>query len=230
MARPKEFDETVALEAAIECFWSRGYEATSMRDLTESMGITAASLYNAFGDKRSLYRRALDHYVERGFCERVRRFEGQLRPRESIVAFFEEIVALSLGDTRRKGCMIVNSALEVAPHDPEFQAVVADVTRQMEAFFYRCVRAGQLAGTISSEQPADDVARLLLGVLMGLRVLARTRPDRKLLEGILRPVLSLLDAGIETTKSCRVGKKAATSGLNTRSSDAVQGRVRKRAA
>ncbi|MFM0039870.1 TetR/AcrR family transcriptional regulator [Paraburkholderia strydomiana] len=230
MARPKEFDETVALEAAIGCFWSRGYEATSMRELTDSMGITTASLYNAFGDKRSLYRRALDHYIDRGFCQRVHRFEGQLPPRECIVAFFDEIVALSLGDPQRKGCMIVNSALEVAPHDLEFQTVVADVTRQMEAFFYRCVRAGQLAGTISPDQPAADVARLLLGVLMGLRVLARTRPDRPLLEGVLRPVLALLDGGIETTQSCRIGKKAVPSGVKNRSGDAVQKRVRKRAA
>lgn len=103
--------------------------------------------------------------------------------------------------------MIVNSALEVAPYDPKFQTVVADVTGQMEAFFYRCVRAGQLTGTISTDRSADDVGRLLLGVLMGLRVLARTRPDRKLLEGVLRPVLALLDVGIETTKSCRIGRR-----------------------
>ena len=64
MARPREFDEGVVLDAAVLCFWNRGYEATSVKDLVERTGITAASLYNAFGDKRAIYERALDRYVE----------------------------------------------------------------------------------------------------------------------------------------------------------------------
>src|SRR5476649_3064763 len=109
MARPREFDETAVLEAAVQCFWARGYEATSVRDLAESMGITSASLYNAFGDKRSLYRRALDHYIAQSFADRVGRFEGHLPPREAIGAFFSEIIERSLNDLDRKGCMLVNS-------------------------------------------------------------------------------------------------------------------------
>ena len=99
--------------------WSRGYEATSMRELTDSIEITEGSLYNAFDDKRSLYRRSLDYYIERGFCQQLHRLEGQLPPRECIVAFFDEVVSLLLGDPQRSGCLIVNSALEVAPQAPE---------------------------------------------------------------------------------------------------------------
>jgi len=193
MARPREFDETAVLEAAIQCFWSRGYEATSVRDLAEKMGLTGASLYNAFGDKRSLYRRALDRYVEQSFGDRVGRFERSFAPREAIGSFFDEIIERSLSDKQRKGCMLVNSALEMAPHDPEFQRVVADVLVQVEGFFRRCVAAGQSEGTISGFQSAEDLARLLLSTLLGLRVLARTRPERELFGGVLRPVLALLD-------------------------------------
>ena len=157
------------------------------------MGLTGASLYNAFGDKRSLYRRALDCYVEQGFGDRIGRFERKLPPREALGAFFAEIVERSLSDKQRKGCMLVNSALEMAPHDPEFQRVVADVLVQVEGFFLRCVSAGQSDGTISGAQSAKDLARLLLSTLLGLRVLARTRPERELLEGVLRPVLAMLD-------------------------------------
>jgi TetR/AcrR family transcriptional repressor of nem operon len=64
MARPREFDEGTVLDAAVLCFWRQGYEATSVRDLVAQTGITAASLYNAFGDKRALYQTALDHLVE----------------------------------------------------------------------------------------------------------------------------------------------------------------------
>ena len=195
MARPREFDEAAVLDAAVQCFWARGYEATSVRDLAEKMGITGASLYNAFGDKRSLYRRALDHYVEQSFGDRVRRFEKQLPPRRAIGAFFDEIIERSLSDKGRKGCMLVNSALEVAPHDREFQRAIAAILVQVEAFFRRCVTAGQQSREIATAHSAEDLARLLLGVLLGIRVLARARPERDLLEGLVRPVFTLLDGG-----------------------------------
>jgi len=203
VARPREFDETAVLEAAIQCFWERGYEATSTRDLATKMGITGASLYNAFGDKRSLYRRALDHYVDQSFRDRIARFEGHFAPREAIGAFFDEIVKRSLSDKQRKGCMLVNSALEVAPHDPEFQRVVNVVLKQVEAFFLRCVVAGQRDGTIANSQSAKDLARLLLSTLIGIRVLARTRPERALLEGLIRPIITLLDNSFIPQKRSR---------------------------
>lgn len=195
MARPRQFDEAAALDAAIRSFWSRGYEATSVRDLASAMGITGPSLYNAFGDKRALYLKAIDHYVEHGFCARAGRLEQQRAPRAAIAAFFDEIVALSLADAEHKGCLIVNAALETAPHDPEFQAALAAVLGDMESFFLRCVQAGQADGTVTAAVPAADLARMLLGLLMGLRVLARARPEPALLRGMVRPVLALLDAG-----------------------------------
>lgn len=196
MARPREFDEGAVLDAAIQCFWANGYEATSVRDLASEMGITSASIYNAFGDKRGLYRRALDQYIEESLGERTHRLEKTHRPRELIGAFFEEIIECSLDDKQRKGCMLVNSALELAPHDREFQKVVAGVLVEGEKFFRRLIRAGQKDGTIATSQPADDLARLLLGVLLGIRVLARVRPERELLEGLARPVLALLDCDL----------------------------------
>jgi TetR/AcrR family transcriptional repressor of nem operon len=149
MARPREFDEDKVLELAVEQFWERGYEATSIRDLAQAMGLTTASIYNAFGDKRAVYRRALDFYVERSFVDRVGRFETR-PPRLAISAFFHEIIERSLNDAKRKGCMLVNSALEVAPHDEEFQRVVAGVLVQVEAFFLRCLERGQEDGSIGN--------------------------------------------------------------------------------
>jgi TetR/AcrR family transcriptional repressor of nem operon len=191
MARPREFDEGAVLDAAVLCFWKQGYEATSVRDLVAQTGITAASLYNAFGDKHALYQRALDHYVEASIADRIRRCEA-LPPCRAIEVFFGEIVKRSLGDRDRKGCLLVNAALDVAPHDPGFRTVVATVLVQIEAFFLACVRAGQADGTITRSFPAETLAQNLLGVLMGIRVLARVRPERALLEGVLAPALALL--------------------------------------
>jgi TetR/AcrR family transcriptional repressor of nem operon len=103
----------------------------------------------------------------------------------------EEIIERSVNDKERKGCM-VNSALELAPHDAEFQRVVTKALKELEAFFLRCVVAGQADGTITKSQSAEDLAKFLLSVLLGVRVLARTRPNRALLEGLVRPVYARL--------------------------------------
>src|SRR5271169_910903 len=113
MPRPREFDETIALDAALDCFWQRGYEATSVRDLAASMGLTAPSLYNAFGDKQSLFARALERYLDCTTRDRLRRYETALPPKEAILQFFAEIIDHSINDRKRKGCFLVNCALEV---------------------------------------------------------------------------------------------------------------------
>lgn len=199
MARPREFDEEAVLDAAIQCFWAKGFEASSMRDLIDCMGITGASVYNAFGDKRSLYRKALAHYLESSFGERVVRLESTLAPRQAIETFFVEIIDRSMNDVLHRGCMMVNSALEAVPDAPDAQEIIDDFLTRAEAFFRRCVEAGQADGSISRSQPATDLSGLLLGVLLGIRVLARARPQRSLLESVVRPVLALLDADTSHT-------------------------------
>lgn len=194
MARPREFDEEAVLDAAVQCFWSRGFEATSVRDLAGSMGITGASLYNAFGDKRSLYQKALDHYVEKSITDRIRRCTDKA-PHEAIAGFFAELLARSLSDPEHKGCMLVNAALDVTPNDPQLMQAVATVLGRIEVFFRDKLEAGQANGTITRAQPAEDLARHLLGVLMGLRVLARVRPEPELLEGIVRSAVAVLADG-----------------------------------
>jgi TetR/AcrR family transcriptional repressor of nem operon len=196
MARPREFEEGAVLDAAVLCFWAQGYDATSVKDLVARTGLTAASLYNAFGDKRALYQKALDHYVEAGISDRILRCEA-LPPLAAIEAFFDEILTRSLEDPDRKGCMLVNAALDVAPHDPEFRTAVATVLSRIEAFFLRCLEAGQADGTITRSQAAATLAQHLLGILMGIRVLARVRPERPLLQGILTPAMALLCCGTD---------------------------------
>jgi TetR/AcrR family transcriptional repressor of nem operon len=191
MARPREFDETAVLEAAMNCFWAQGFEQTSVRDLAEQMGITGASLYNAFGDKRSLYRQAFVHYLAETVRARVARLE-KLPPAMAVRAFFEEIIERSVDDKQRRGCMLVNAALELAPYDPEFQRLVTEEMVFIEAFFRRCIEAGQKDDSITDTRPADELAKLLLSVLLGIRVLARTRPQREVLEGAANGALALL--------------------------------------
>lgn len=193
MARPRSFDEDAALDAAIGGFWEYGYEATSVRDLATRMGLSGPSLYNAFGDKRALFARALDRYAERSMRTRMRQLETEQAPVDAIRTFFDSIIHRSADARDRRGCMIVNSALEVAPHDDELGRVIGRYLDEIRDFFLRNIRAGQRQGAVPPALDASETASLLLGVLLGIRVLARANPDRSLLEDVARPALALLD-------------------------------------
>src|SRR5205823_14037691 len=146
MARMKAFDEQRAIDAAVDCFWARGYEATSVRDLADSMRIGGASLYNAYGDKRALFTQSLERYANRSMRERIARLEARHQPKQAIRAFLAEIVDRSLKDPDRKGCLLVNSALDVAPHDAKIGRVVAGYLEELRTFFRRNLEAARQAG------------------------------------------------------------------------------------
>ncbi len=171
-------------------FWADGFAGTSVRELGEAMGLGQASVYNAFGDKRALFTQCLDRYLDANMRARIARVEQSFPPRQAIEAFLTEIVERSLES--RLGCLLANAALEVAPHDAEIAAVVADRMGELEAFFRRCVEAGQRDGSISPEADPADAAGLLLTTVMGMRVLARGFPNRTVLEGTVRQALSVL--------------------------------------
>jgi len=193
MGRRKQFDETEAIDDAVDCFWSRGYQATSVRDLALCMGIGGASLYNAYGGKRGLFVKALARYADRSSRERIARLEAGGQPKQAIEAFFAEIIERSLKDRQHKGCLLVNSALDVAPHDAGIGKVVAGYLGEIRDFFRRNIVAAQKACQVPGDLDDAEVSRHLLGVLLGIRVLARTRPDRETLEAVARPALRLLD-------------------------------------
>jgi AcrR family transcriptional regulator len=124
---------------------------------------------------------------------RTKRLEATRPPKDAIRQFIEEIIRRSLSDPERRGCLLINSALEIAPHDRELGAVIGGCLAEIEAFFRRSIKAAQKQGSVRTDLVAKDVARLLLGVVLGIRVLARARPERALLEGVARPALGLLD-------------------------------------
>src|SRR6267154_4844567 len=198
MGRLKAFDEDEVLDRAIDCFWQHGYEATSVRDLADRMGIGGASLYNAYGDKRALFVAALARYADRSMRERIARLEKSGRPKEAIRAFLAEIIDRSLEDPDRKGCLLVNSALDVAPHDAAIGRVIAAYLDEIRAFFRRNAEAARAAGHAPRKIDPEGVADHLLGGVLGISVLARTGARRGLLEGVARPALELLDLPVRS--------------------------------
>ena len=186
----KQFDTDEALAKAMNAFWARGYDATSVQDLVRCMGINRGSLYATFGDKRSLFIAALRRYDATHREAWVAALGGLASPRAAIMAAFDGVVSAVLEAGSRDGCLLVNTALELSPHDREIAAIVAHGLAEMERFFHGMIEAGQAAGEIPARIDPTDTARALLSLFIGLRVLSRSRPE----EALLRSVVSQAEA------------------------------------
>lgn len=189
MGRPRTFDPSAAVAAATDEFWRRGYEATSVRDLADAMSMTGASLYNAFGDKRSLFQMCLGKYVDNYARKRVAELDAAEDPVNGIKVFFDQLITASLSDPR--GCLLVNSAIEVAPCDAELAASIQSCLREIEDGFYRALLRADQSGK-RRDGRAD--ARLLLSAVISLRVLARAGGDEGRIRGIARSAVAIAEA------------------------------------
>ncbi|NID16270.1 TetR/AcrR family transcriptional regulator [Luteibacter yeojuensis] len=204
MARPREYDETKVLAAAADVFWAKGYEGASTRDLSAHTGLTASSIYAAFGDKRELFHRALDHYLTTTLRARIEHLDLVDSPSAAIRDFFADIVERSVGDPEMRGCMLINSSIQSSSDDTKVRQAIADEFSAIESFFERHLararRTGEIAATIS---PARS-SRHLLTLLLGIRVLARIRADRDLLTDAVRE--GLASVGIPFSKTSQEAK------------------------
>lgn len=191
MGRPRTFDHPSTVAAATDQFWRRGYEATSVRDLAGAMSITGASLYNAFGDKRSLFRHCLDAYLDTYVRRRIAELNASDDPIRGIQTFFDDLVAASLED--RRGCMLVNSAMEVAPWDSEIASLVEASLREIEDAFYRALDRIPAGPCQPCSRDIRATARLILSAVITLRVLARAGGDRDRLRSIAKSAVALAE-------------------------------------
>lgn len=181
----KKFDVDETLRRIMEAFWRRGYEATSMQDLVDETGVNRASLYATYGDKRALFLAALKAYDEKVRVRLMRDLAAHYPPVEAVRRLFSAFLDQVDLDDRNWGCLLTNTALELAAHDAEIGAVVATAQMDLELFFREQIERGQGSGDISTALDPADAARGLLASLMGLLVLIRSRPDRGLLEAIV---------------------------------------------
>lgn len=193
MARTKEFNIDDALMKAIELFWRRGYEATSLHDLVDYMGISRASLYATFGSKHDLFLKALRRYDQKFREEMVAdMLQSAASPRQAIIKTFEAAITAVLEGGSRDGCLLINTALELSPHDSESEEIVKRAFVAMEGFFRLMIEQGQAEGEIPETISPTDTARGLLGLFIGLRVLARSRPEPSLLRSIASQAEAML--------------------------------------
>lgn len=193
MARPRGFEREAALEQAMRLFWARGYAAVSIQDVVEATGINRASLYAAFGDKRALFREAIEHYLANVSAARLNRLEQPGSAKAAIHGYFEELVAFTLGAGRRLGCLLTNTAVELAPHDEAMGGRLRASFAKVEDAFARAIRRGQAEGDIPAQKDPRALARFLLNAVQGLRVTGRVAPRRAALHDIVTVTLAALD-------------------------------------
>lgn len=170
VGRPREFDEDVALVAALDVFWTKGYEATSLADLCVATGMHKGSLYQAFGDKHTLFMRALKHYADKEFRKTAAVAFDHDSPLDSIRAVVHCVCDDALTG---KGCLMINSMVELAPHDPAVRDVVAGEGARRLRVLTDLISRAREAGEIRAELEPELLARQLMIAFAGSAALVK---------------------------------------------------------
>jgi TetR/AcrR family transcriptional repressor of nem operon len=193
VGRPRQFERDVVLDRAIRVFWSRGYEATSIEQLVARMGIQRGSLYATFGDKRALFFAAIERYDRVVTAELLSILDEPASGKAAIERFFRRKVELAVAPGRPRGCLVTNSAAELASRDRDTGARVGAILTKLEAAFRRAVVRAQKAGEIDPRRNPQALARFLTSSAQGLSVMAKAFPDRAALDDVVEVILEVVD-------------------------------------
>jgi TetR/AcrR family transcriptional repressor of nem operon len=192
MARSKAFNTERALATAMSVFWRHGYENTSLELLMSEMGVARQSLYDTFGDKRALYRKALMHYrdetnssIRRLLCSAPTVKQGFTRLLLGLAAESRE--------QHERGCLLLSANLERAVDDDEIAEFLQDNQAEVESIFTEALRRGRRSGELPGEQDSAALARFFVVTIQGMRAMARLKSDRRALRQVARIALAVFD-------------------------------------
>ena len=191
MARLIEFDRHKALESAMLLFWRQGYNATSLSQLLEAMVISRSSFYAAFTDKRSIFIEALILFSQRTNSVLLS-VKDDNNPGNAIKIFFEHTLLCVPERRMRRGCMMVNTVLELADIDQGLSILASQKLDEIERAFEVCFERALNSRTFSSQQTAKELAQFVMTVNQGLRVASRKDISKKYLQNILTTTIAVL--------------------------------------
>ncbi len=192
MARTKDFDENEVLTKAIQVFWLKGYNGTSMQDLVDSLGISRSSLYDTYTDKHTLFMKALESYQNSGAARIQDIIDNSGSAKETVKRLLELATTELLDDKEQKGCFMVNAEVEVASHDAAVNSLVCKNDQQMEEAFYLVIQKGKDSGEIKNHQDARALARFIFNSVKGMRVTAKSITDKAVFDDIITLTISIL--------------------------------------
>lgn len=192
MARPRSFNEAEIIDKAVEVFWKKGYEATSIQDLVNAMGIQRGSLYSTFGNKQQLFIKSLERYSVTVVSKLLDILESKPSAIESIKLFFAQLVEHLLNAGELRSCLVTNSAIERGLRDPETRQLVLKLLQALEEGFYQALLRAKNNNELSTELNLKQLARYLTSSMQGLLVMGKVCSERAVLEDINQVSLSIL--------------------------------------
>lgn len=192
MARVKGFNIEDAENKALNLFWEKGYEATSVNDLVNKLGLSRSSIYDTFIDKRQLYIRALNNYGS----HKLEKMHEDLLNTEDVYSVFETFLKETFDkpeeSSENKGCFIVNSATELGYADAEISEIVNSYKTEIENMFSHYIYHAKKSGNIKSDLPDIILARIFFNTITGLRVASRSKADPSSSQDIVNATMALL--------------------------------------
>ncbi|WP_342441939.1 TetR/AcrR family transcriptional regulator [Lysinibacillus sp. FSL K6-0057] len=192
MARTREFDEAKVLEAAMQLFWEKGYEATSLSDLTARMGIQRPSIYSTFGDKKELFEAALRRYTTSRASEIRAKLQSYTSVKQAFSIFFEEVITAEYTKDLSNGCFCINTMVELAPHDEKFEILTREHQLYLSVIFQETIERGIQSGELEEDTDAKSLAQALIVALIGLTVMLKSQPQRSFVDNAIATTLTLL--------------------------------------
>lgn len=192
IGRPLEYDPVKVLDAAMEMFWRRGYEGTSLNDLLIATGLSKSSFYQAFNSKHEVFRRALAHYCD----ELTARLRDKLLAADSGWDFIEGVMMTAVSEAREsdcpRGCMIVNVATEFSNRDARIGKLVTEGVKRVTQIFTAAVKRAQKEGSIPAEKDPTLLGSYLLSSLSGLRTLVKAGNSHTSISGVVTVIMASL--------------------------------------
>ncbi len=193
MARPIQFNKSEVLDKALEVFWEKGYEATSLSDLIDAMALSKSSFYNTFDSKHQIFTEALRRYNECMTFPLRQALDDSPSGLEFIRAVFIEIIGPAESSMGLKGCFLMNTASEFAQNDPEIGKIVDLGLSQIEKIFLSAITKAQALGELSSDKKPEELAIFLVNNMSGLKTMVKAgiKPDR--LRNIVSTILRVIE-------------------------------------
>lgn len=192
MGRPYEFDREETLSKAMDVFWEKGYKATSIEDLVNRMGIKRGSIYNTFGDKRSLFIAAVEYYGESVTSEIIKVLSSPGSPLGNIKKFFYALVEKP-AERKTRGCLISNTVVELAPHDEKVAEVVKEVLTKIQSAFFDCLNRAVALGELPEETDTLVLSHFLATSTHGLIVTGKSSAGSDETKNVVKVILSTLE-------------------------------------
>ncbi len=187
LGRPRSFDPDQALQAALALFWAKGYDGTSIKDLSEAMGINGPSLYAAFGDKRRLFLDTIDRYANDGGCAPLVAFEAEADIEAAVHAFMVAAIDYATShDSGVKGCFLSSCVATSVGTVEGTRTLLAQAIEDTDARLASRFDIEKEAGTLAADFPSLERARLMFDLRQGHVLRARAGLDAAVMKSDLQ--------------------------------------------